>query len=174
MAAKKKEEINLTKSAQANVDEMATTIWGQLFTPNTEDAEKNSVAYKDASDKLQKLFDGLRQRRDDSKPVLRERLDTDEVIKDSIGKPVSELQTAFVQLPIGKDEKGNDILDRHSLPKIRQFAEITTHPMHEAATAFLASHGVRFVERENTTGGKGRRSKTVFEAVPAETPAKAA
>lgn len=153
-AARKRPEIVITKSSQATVDETATQIWSDLFTPVAGDAEKNAAAYKSASDKLQKLFEALRARRDDSKPVQRERLDTEDVLAEAVGKPVSELQAAYVQLQVGKTKGGEIMYDRVSLPKVRQYSEIEDHPMHEAAMAFLAENKLRFIEREGKSKGK--------------------
>ena len=151
---RKRAPVEITKSKEAIVAEIATSVWAQLFTPNEQDAEKNAAAHKAASDSLQKLMEQLRSRRDDSKPVIRERLDTDRVLAASVGKSVSDLQAAYVQIPIGSTAAGAVMLERVSLPKLRQFSEAEGHPYHEAAVNFLAEHKLKFIEREGAAKGK--------------------
>lgn len=169
MAARKKEDIVVSKSKEAIVKEMATQTWDKLFNPD-EDAEKNAANFKTASDMLQKLFDEARILRDGSKPKLRERKETEDVMATAAGKTLAELQGAYVQIRVGgTDEK--PLMDRVSMSKLRVYSQVVDHPYHEAATAFLADHKVRFVEREGKSGGRGI---TVLEPVAAEKVKKAA
>lgn len=148
----KRAPVEVTKSKEAIVNEMATTIWTQLFLPDEQDGEKNAANHKTASDMLQKLTQALRERRDDSKPVQRERRDTEAVIANSIGKTLGELQTAYVALPIATAKGGAVITDRINMPKLRSFVENEAHPYHKAANDFMKANKLRFVERD----GKGR------------------
>lgn len=146
-AQRKRPEIVLTPSGQASVNEIVAGVWANIFTPVEDDTAATVKAYNEASDKLQKIFEGLRTMRDDSKPVQRERLDTEEVVKSSIGKTMSDLQQAYVTLDVADGVK-----ERVNLPTVRRFSEMPKHPMHDAAVAFLNAHKVKFIERE----GKGR------------------
>lgn len=150
--ARKRAPINLTASSQATVSETAASLWASLYKPVEGDAEKTAAAYKRASDEVQKIFEAVRVLRDNSKPTQRERLDTNEVMTASVGKSMTDLQAAYIQLPIGVDSKKNPVYDRVNLPTLRKYVEMEAHPLHKAASAFMNEHKVRFIERE----GKGR------------------
>lgn len=166
---RKREEIQVSKSKEAVVNETATTIWAAFYTPaeakEGEDAAKvaeaNAAHYKTASDMTQKLFDALRNLRDKAKPVLRERRETDAVMGEAVGKTLADLQGAYVTFRVGgTDEK--PMMDRVSMSKLRMYSQVEGHPYGEAANAFLAEHKVRFVEREGAVKGK---KVTLLEAV---------
>lgn len=165
MAPRKTKEIQVTMSKQAIVDEVAGEIWNRFYGgPDETDPEKTAANYKNATDMTQKLFEALRKRRDDSKPVIRERRETAEVLADSVGKSMTELQAAYVQLPIGKGKNDAVLYDRVSLPKLRSYAEMEGHPYHQAALDFMNEAKVRFVERE----GKGRgKNVAILEKITA-------
>jgi len=150
----KRTPVVITPSAQASVSEIATNLWGQMYSPVEGDAEKTAAAHKTASDKMQKLMDELRARRDASKPVLRRRLASGDVIAESLGKSLGDLQASYVEVTLGKDANGKAMTDRISIPKLRQFSEIDGHPYNAAANAFLKANKVRFIEREGKGNGK--------------------
>lgn len=150
---------NLTKSAASSVDEMAREAWGKFYTPDPNDAEKTAAAFKRASDQVQEMMAALRKLRDENKPVLRERKASEDVIKEAVGKTVTELQAAYIQLPISGE--GDDaIVERVSIPKLKTFVEREGHPYHGAAVAFLKAHNLTFVERENPNG-RGKKASAL-------------
>lgn len=175
MAPRKTQEVQVTPSRDAILAALGTELWtGKLYVEptipeGTSEADANKLrakAYDDATDAVAVLFRHLRKIRDDSKPVLRERKDTADVIAESIGKPVSELQAAFIQLPLTFKEDGSpDYVERVSIPSLRKFSELVDHPFHLAAIKFTESKGIRFIQREKAKGGKGKAA-VVLEAAP--------
>lgn len=171
---RKRPDPELTPSKNASVAQIAAEIWARLYTKPEKDDELTK-AHDAASDQLQVLMTNLRKIRDDGRPALRERKETEDVLKNSVGMSLGDLQTAFVQLPISINEDGSVILnekgepalsERVNLPALNKFSTLENHPFHKPTMAFLQANGVRFITREKTKGSKGK-DKTVFEKVPA-------
>lgn len=155
-ARRQPREIVLTASSQNSVNEIVDTLWAQLYQPIEGDAEASLKRHNLAADKMQKIFEGLREKRDNDKPVIRQRAKPEEVLAESIGKPLTDLQNATVTLDLGAG-----LTERVTLPKLRQFSDATAHPFHKAAVAFMEANEIRFVERDGKTQG---RKVTYLEA----------
>jgi hypothetical protein len=158
----------LTPSKTSIVEALATEIWGKLYVKPEKEEDVPKV-YDASSDQLQVLIGLLRKARDAAKPVIRERLDTDTVIQNSIGKNMGDLQTAYIQVPVVLDEQNKALItQRMNIPQLRKITEQVQHPYHEAVNKFMKAHKITFKEQEKA--GRGKAATTLETTVKAQQP----
>lgn len=180
MAPRKTDDVQVTPSKDAILKEAAGEFWSKFYKEPEQAEDEDDTAfntrraktYQDATDSVAVLVRHLRKFRDDAKPVIRARVDTDEALEAAIGEKVSELGSKYIQFPLNWDENGNPLegesqyMQRASIPDLRTFAEVVNHPFHAAATNFLRMKGLRFVQKEKAKGSKGKPATYLERADP--------
>ena len=143
-----------------NVSAIATAIFAQM------QGEK----FEARSDLVQSFMSALRTIRDQEKEkttTKRPRKSVAEVIAESLGKPLGDLQAATVVIAEVVPMNFSKLFEISS--RVGD-DEVPQHPLNKAALEFIAEHRLSLVPEKTGSRGKG---KLVLRQAPAET-AKAA
>lgn len=156
--AKKLEPFTLTDIRSSNVKKVATEIWARIKAKNKEG--KPSDSHGDKSDVLQELITALREVRDnDDNKTTRPKKSVEEIIKESVGKPMGELQAAKVNI-LGMSINFPTMIKIATSVAKEGEAE---HPLKSDVVAFMKEHKLT-VQQKKTAGSRGRTVTFLVEA----------